>query len=131
MDFYLTLGRRVQRLRRGLGLTQEQLGARLVPQVTRASIANIESGKQRVLAHSLSQIAAILEVPVDDLIRQEPPHIHENLRQQVEAQLQDRLKLSPTDMQRLTRKLGLNDGGTHDAPADSHSDSAENRRGAH
>lgn len=66
--FYLELGRRVQRLRLRQGMTQEQLGHLLVPRVTRASITNLEAGKQRVLAHTLVQLAEILEVPLQELV---------------------------------------------------------------
>jgi transcriptional regulator with XRE-family HTH domain len=112
--FYVRLGRRVQDLRKQRRLTQEQLGARLVPQVTRASIANIESGKQRVLAHSLAQIAETLEVSITDLLREEPAPVEPEVRQTLEAQLHDRLKIAPDDMLRLTRKLGLLDPGGND-----------------
>lgn len=112
--FYLRLGQRIQDLRKQRRLTQEQLGVRLVPQVTRASIANIESGKQRVLAHTLVQVAEALEVSIVALVREEPEVVEPAVRQQVEAQLQDRLKLSPDDMLRLTRKLGLGGPGGDD-----------------
>ena len=65
---YPQLGRRIQQLRVGRQFTQEQLGARLQPPVTRASIANIESGKQRLLVHTLLQVAHLLEVSVEDLL---------------------------------------------------------------
>src|SRR3954469_20376490 len=68
--FYDALGRRIYLLRRQRGLTQEQLGARLLPQVTRASIANVESGKQRVLAHSVAQLADALGVTSDELLKE-------------------------------------------------------------
>jgi transcriptional regulator with XRE-family HTH domain len=49
-------------------MTQQQLGLSLQPPATRASVANIESGKQRVLAHTLVQLAAALEAEVADLL---------------------------------------------------------------
>jgi transcriptional regulator with XRE-family HTH domain len=66
--FYLELGDRLARQRYGAGLSQGELGKRLNPQLSRASIANIETGKQRVLAHTLCQMAAALGVSVDDLL---------------------------------------------------------------
>lgn len=126
--FYEGLGRRIQQLRKKRGLTQEQLGARLVPQVTRASIANIESGKQRVLTHSLAQVAEALEVSADDLIRERSVPADQGLRQQVAAQMQNRL--SPEDLQRLTRKLGLDNGGTTDDETTTNPDGPKDGRGA-
>jgi transcriptional regulator with XRE-family HTH domain len=112
-EFYEALGRRIQQHRKKRRLTQEELGARLDPRVTRASIANIESGKQRVLAHSLAQIAEAFEVTTDELIGGRSVRIQKGLNQQVAAQLQDGLRgkaISPEDLQRLSRKLGLEDG---------------------
>ena len=65
---YPELGRRIQQLRVGRHFTQEQLGAQLQPPVTRASIANIESGKQRLLVHTLLQLAHLLMVSVEELL---------------------------------------------------------------
>jgi transcriptional regulator with XRE-family HTH domain len=44
------------------------LGAALQPKVTRASIANIEAGKQRVLTHTLVQLADALGIDVVQII---------------------------------------------------------------
>lgn len=66
--FYLELGRKIQDLRAKRGITQEELGRRLTPSVTRASIANIESGKQRVYTHTLIDIAHALEVSILELL---------------------------------------------------------------
>ena len=65
---YPQLGRRIRQLRVGRQFTQEQLGARLEPPVTRASIANLESGKQRLLVHTLLQVAHLFEVSVEELL---------------------------------------------------------------
>ena len=65
---YPQIGQRIQQLRVGREFTQEQLGARLQPPVTRASIANIESGKQRLLVHTLLQLTHLLEVAVEELL---------------------------------------------------------------
>jgi transcriptional regulator with XRE-family HTH domain len=63
----LDLGKRLLERRSALGLTQEQLGRRLQPAMTRASVANIEAGKQRVLAHTFVALAAALETTLNDL----------------------------------------------------------------
>ena len=66
--FYTSLGRNIQEMRDSLGLSQSALGQRLIPQVTRASIANIEAGKQRVLAHTLVQLASALGTNLSNLV---------------------------------------------------------------
>src|SRR6266496_5237391 len=66
--FYGELGRSVAVARTRRGMTQEQLGRSLRPPLTRASIANIEHGKQRLLAHTLVQIAGILRVKLEELL---------------------------------------------------------------
>jgi transcriptional regulator with XRE-family HTH domain len=85
--FYAELGRSIQAQRAKLGLSQESLGAALQPKVTRASIANIEAGKQRVLTHTLVQLADALGIDVFQIIPK-----HESVRRaaapsQLEAQL--------------------------------------------
>lgn len=66
--FYSALGRRVFELRTRAKLTQAQLGQQLPKRMTRAGIANIETGKQRVLAHQLVDLARVLSVDVAALI---------------------------------------------------------------
>ncbi len=63
--FYRMLGATIRRRRDALALTQETLGARLNPRMTRASIANIEAGKQRVLAHTFVDIASALTMKLE------------------------------------------------------------------
>ena len=65
--FYRSLGATIRRRREALELTQEALGARLNPPMTRASIANIEAGKQRVLAHTFVDLASALTLKLDEL----------------------------------------------------------------
>ncbi|MPZ20580.1 MAG: helix-turn-helix domain-containing protein [Luteitalea sp.] len=67
-QFYLEVGRRIQGLRATKGLTQAALGRLLNPPVTRASIANLESGRQGLLLHTFIQITKILECSLSDLI---------------------------------------------------------------
>lgn len=57
---YKNLGIRIKGLRRSLGLTQDQL-ARQVG-ISRASLANIERGKQQVLVHHLFTLTDALEL---------------------------------------------------------------------
>jgi transcriptional regulator with XRE-family HTH domain len=65
--FYISLGRKIQSIREVKKISQSALGLRLEPKVTRASIANIEAGKQRVLSHTLIQFADILETSLNEL----------------------------------------------------------------
>jgi transcriptional regulator with XRE-family HTH domain len=67
-SFYTDLGRRLRFHRERQQMTQAQLGMALRPATTRASIANIESGKQRVLAHTIVQMADALAISVGDLL---------------------------------------------------------------
>jgi transcriptional regulator with XRE-family HTH domain len=66
--FYVEVGQRVRAFRTELGLTQEQLGGFLFPPTTRVSIANVESGKQRILSHTLVQLATALKVEPVELL---------------------------------------------------------------
>jgi transcriptional regulator with XRE-family HTH domain len=70
--FYRRLGRRILEVRRMRGFTQERLAASLDPPPTRVSIAHMERGKQRVLAHTLVQLAQALDVGVSDLLSAKP-----------------------------------------------------------
>ena len=70
--FYEALGRRIEQCRSAKHMSQEKLGDALSPQLTRAAISNIETAKQRVLAHVLVDIARVLSVKVGDLIETPP-----------------------------------------------------------
>ena len=65
---YRVIGARLLELRSVAGLTQEQVAARLDPPVTRAAIAMIEAGNQRMLVHTLAQLAAMFKVSLNDLV---------------------------------------------------------------
>jgi transcriptional regulator with XRE-family HTH domain len=63
---YATLGRTVRTRREALRLTQADLSAKIG--LSRASIANIEGGRQAVLLHQFLALAEALIVPPMDLI---------------------------------------------------------------
>jgi transcriptional regulator with XRE-family HTH domain len=63
---YKAIGERVKARRRTLGWTQEQLAPRLG--MSRASLANIETGRQTVLVHQLYRFAEALEMSPADLL---------------------------------------------------------------
>lgn len=64
--FYREFGALVRRRRDTLGQTQLQLASKIG--LTRASIANIETGRQKVLFHQLVLIASALQLEVKDLL---------------------------------------------------------------
>lgn len=64
--FYADLGTRIAARRRALRLTQAELAARIG--LTRTSIANIEAGRQRTLAHQLGGIANALDLGLSALL---------------------------------------------------------------
>lgn len=57
---YRVFGSAVSTRRKALGLTQAELAAKV--NMSRASIANIESGRQNVLLHHVYALAAALEL---------------------------------------------------------------------
>ena len=104
---YRRLGIAIKERRKQLGLTQEQLSAQL--EISRASLANIETGRQRLLVHQLYRLAGCLAVNVvallpesdefDDLEILDGVSVSENLnleqRQQVvRLMLEDQPSLS-------------------------------------
>jgi len=66
--FYAEFGRRLRDLRRAAGLSQQELAARV--DISRASVANIERGAQRVALHQAVELAAALGVDPIRLIPQ-------------------------------------------------------------
>ena len=57
---YRNLGIRIKGLRGSLGFTQDRLAKQIG--ISRASLANIERGKQQVLVHHLFALAEALEL---------------------------------------------------------------------
>lgn len=76
---YKAFGRAVATRRKELSLTQAELAGKVG--MSRASIANIESGRQNVLLHHVYSLASALEFSkVSDLLpRQSKPAIQEDL----------------------------------------------------
>jgi transcriptional regulator with XRE-family HTH domain len=101
--FYKILGQRIHDLRSRRKFTQEFLGALLVPPLTRASIANIEAGKQGVLTHTFVSIARALAVAPKELLGDDAP-IRE-LREKVQTELQKKLSVPHDTSARLMQKL--------------------------
>lgn len=59
-DIYCEVGQRIRRFRKGAGRTQHQLADQIG--VSRASIANIEAGRQNFMLHYIYAIAEALEL---------------------------------------------------------------------
>jgi len=79
-DLYEIVGRRVREARKAVKLTQEDLAARV--NLTRTSVTNIEKGRQKLLLHTLFELAAELKVPVTQLmpdVSAEKHHIEDKL----------------------------------------------------
>lgn len=98
--FYEVLGSNIQGARDRLKMTQAQLGLSLVPPSTRASIANIENGKQRVLVHTLVQLSKTLKTEVEKLIPSEEPAAPPN-SSDVESELKRKLNLGAPQLKKL------------------------------
>lgn len=102
--FYAEVGQRIQKFRNDRKLSQTALGLLLIPKVTRASIANIETGKQRILAHTLVQLADALEIPLTDIVppqKQTPQIVADTLA----AEFAKKLKLPPQAIKKLTAQV--------------------------
>lgn len=64
--FYLQLGRNIRSARVQSGLTQEGLAS--LVSLTRSSVANVEGGRQKLLAYTLTKFATVLSVCANDLL---------------------------------------------------------------
>jgi len=64
--FYSEFGRRVCNARVKAGLTQAELADHLG--LTRSSIANLESGRQRIQVHLLPTLSRVLSTPFESLL---------------------------------------------------------------
>ncbi len=102
--FYTDVGRRIRDQRNDEGMTQEQLGRLLSPPTTRVSIANIEGGNQRILSHTLVQLAAALNIEVTDLLPQKPATSVENNNSQITDELVTKLGISVSAAKKLAGK---------------------------
>jgi len=65
-ELYATVGWRITRLRRARGLRQDDLATAVG--LTRSSIANTETGRQRLPLHALLAVAQALGVDLVDLL---------------------------------------------------------------
>jgi len=78
--FYEIVGRRVKQARKASRLTQEELASRV--SMTRTSVTNIEKGRQKLLLHTLFDLADAMKIPAVQLIpesSEDQPHIEQQL----------------------------------------------------
>lgn len=87
-ELYDQLGTLIRARRKKLLLTQQALAARIG--MSRASLANIETGRQTVLVHQLYAVAAALDLAPSDLL---PPAADESSRDWSILSLPDDLKV--------------------------------------
>ncbi len=64
---YRSLGAKIEQLRTTLGWTQDELAQKVG--LTRGSVANIETGRQRILLHDVDTFAAAFNVSPKILLR--------------------------------------------------------------
>jgi len=99
--FYTELGQRVRARRKELRLSQEALAERLG--LARTSVANLETGSQRIGAEVLVKIAAALAVDVGALL---PPSDREReVRELINSK-------APAKMRPVLRTVLLSVGGS-------------------
>lgn len=97
--FYEELGKAIRTRRESVGLKQAELGDRLG--LSRTSITNIESGRQRLLADQLCRIADVLDCDVADLLE---PALRNN--RAAKAAYTADLKAMPTVAKFVAKNLG-------------------------
>lgn len=65
---YLKVGQRIRFMREIRGLSQDDLGRACHPTLGRAAVANMESGKQRIMLHNIYDFAAMLRFSVCEVL---------------------------------------------------------------
>lgn len=70
-EFYVELGNRIRGARLLHQIGQEELASQL--ELSRASLVNIEKGRQRPMIHTLVSIAKLLNVPLHNLVPNSSP----------------------------------------------------------
>lgn len=106
--FYVEVGRRIRDHRNKAGMTQEDLGRLLSPPTTRVSVANIEGGHQRILSHTLVQLAAALNVDVIDILPPKSVQPVANSNARITDELMAKLGLSVSAAKKLAGKSKTN-----------------------
>lgn len=69
---YASIGRNIKRARERKGWTQEMLASACEPPLTRAAMANMEAGRQRIMLHVLMDVAASCGTTIGRMLRPGP-----------------------------------------------------------
>lgn len=77
-EIYVAIGENVRHYRKQAKLSQLELSRQV--DLTRASIANLETGRQRILLHTAFDLARALNVSVDDLVPHFSPRARDIIR---------------------------------------------------
>lgn len=82
--------------------------------MTRANIANIEGGKQRIYAHTLIELSRTLNVPLDELLAQPQELLRPTLptMESFTSELAAKLPLKFEEVRELTAKIGYAQNAT-------------------
>lgn len=100
---YEWFGALIRSHRNDLEMSQETLGASLEPRMTRASIANIEAGSQRVFLHTALRLAEILKIELAEALAAQGPRPADS--KTLAAELADKLPVSGKRARSIARKL--------------------------
>jgi transcriptional regulator with XRE-family HTH domain len=87
-NFYAGLGQRIREERIRHGLTQKDLADKV--DLTRTSVTNIELGRQKLLVHTLVEIAEALDLVPGALLPQDSPQDQDSGEESLENALQKR-----------------------------------------
>lgn len=85
-ELYKKIGLNIKNRRKNLSLTQDGLGRMIY--LTRASIANIEAGKQGILLDTAISITVALECDLVDLIGSLDNQLAKKVKNRLETELQ-------------------------------------------
>ncbi len=104
--FYAEVGQKIRSWRAERGITQEVLGRSLNPPMSRVSIANIESGTQRIYAHTLFQIIDALKIEIVDLLPKKAILGSQNLSD-ITDEIASKLGISRTEAKKIATKTKI------------------------
>ncbi len=107
-ELYPRFGQLVRRHRERLGLNQAEIGQAIG--LTRASIANIETGRQRIPLHHLYRLARVLKVDVHALL----PTAAGGASMLADCEIQSSTELSAREQDVVARVVGSIKVGTTD-----------------
>lgn len=99
-ELYVELGRLVRQHRERLGMSQDTLGQAI--ELSRASVANIETGRQRIPLHHLYRLARALKIDADALL----PRARTPVAAVVDRSINASLSLNEREEAEVARVLG-------------------------